>query len=215
MVDSLLIPQKNTTKPKNKPKGKLFRCSLHCEYQTRNSVELENHENRHKKKSAYQCRYCSYSVRTVRYLKFHLSRHHPGIRQVSDGEELPAVVNKVIAPKTKNRVLRKPGLYSCSYCSHLVKTAESLKHHEMLHVRKSAHRCPFCSFSVNTKNHLMKHLNTVHHDLKEEEIFKIMVNYMNKYVLYDFFSKSKFGLLPANRWEWTEIHAGGEFEDRR
>ena len=178
--ESLLIP---SSKPKKRQKGKWLRCSLQCEYQTRNSVELDSHENRHKKKSAHQCRYCSYSVHSVRYLKLHLSRDHPGISpQLSDGKELlPAVVDKVIAPETKNRVHRQPGFYSCSYCSHLVQTPESLKHHEMLHFRKSAHRCPFCSFSVNTRNHLMKHLNTVHHDTN-------MVNYILKInlILYDF-----------------------------
>ncbi len=48
--------------------------------------------------------------------------------------------------KQKNRI----EFYSCSYCNRWIKTFLDSKQDEMLHLRKSNHQCPFCSYSLNT-----------------------------------------------------------------
>lgn len=64
--------------------------------------------------------------------------------------------------KKKRWVFRSAKSYSCSYCSQRIKKLSNLKRHEMLHLRENNHQCPSCSFSVRTRNHLMRHFNIAH-----------------------------------------------------
>ena len=72
--------------------------------------------------------------------------------------------------KKKRWVFRSVKSYSCSYCSQRIKKLDSLKIHEMLHLRKNNHQCPSCSFSARTRNHLMRHFNIAHADGKKMSI---------------------------------------------
>ena len=89
-------------KQKKSPKGKLHRCSFHCEFQARNSVTLKSHEILHKKKSLFQCQICSYSVHQARYLKLHWSRDHliglisHQVTEDDGNDELSLVIHEVI-----------------------------------------------------------------------------------------------------------------------
>ena len=91
--------------------------------------------------------------------------------------------------KNKPWVFLPVNFYSCSYCSQRLKALNGLISHEMLHIRKSHHQCPSCSYSVTTRSHLMRHFNAVHnHDDNiiskdvEDDIFIDMVPYCKIYI---------------------------------
>lgn len=113
-----------------------LRCSHHCDYQTTNKVKIEEHENRHKRKSTYQCLFCSYSVATAQFLRFHLKRDHPA----SIVGEIPSVSElSVAATKEKfyaygpNNSIRRKYLH-CGDCDfHTVKRSTLVTHVKTLH----------------------------------------------------------------------------------
>ncbi len=72
----------------------LLHCSHQCKYQTPSRINLKRHETRHKRKSSFQCQFCSYSVKTARILSFHLKHDHPG----NQAAQIPSVRESSVLP---------------------------------------------------------------------------------------------------------------------
>jgi len=125
-----------TASPKKiAPKSIVLRCSHQCEYQTTNRVNLEKHENHHKKKSTYQCQICSFSVKAARFLSLHLIRDHPG------DEMIPSVIESSPTAATKQKF----------YCFGPNKS-KKIKYKN----------CDDCDFKTVHRSRLVTHVKQVH-----------------------------------------------------
>ncbi len=101
------------------------------------------------KKIKYQhCGDCNFKAYMRSTIVAHVKKCHP-----QSSTALPTSLKQKFQPVDS---------YSCSYCSHCFTSHLNLKHHEMLHRRKSDHQCEFSSYSVGTPGHLMEHMNQVH-----------------------------------------------------
>lgn len=110
---------------------------------------LDFYNPRKFKKVKYQhCGDCNFKAYMRSTIVSHVKKWHP-----QSSTALPTSLKQNCKPADS---------YSCSYFGHRFTSPLNLKNHEMLHRRKSDHQCEFCSYSVGTHGHLMKHMNQVH-----------------------------------------------------
>lgn len=94
-------------------------CSHRCDYQTTSKIQMDLHERHHTKKSTYECIFCTYSVKTAEYLRFHLKRDHPeslvgGVPSVSELSFIATKEKVEYSGSSKNNHHRPLRSYSVS-----------------------------------------------------------------------------------------------------
>ena len=109
--------------------------------------------NKTQKKKYIYCGDCDFNTYRRSTLVTHVKKFHP-----ESASALPPPLQQQ----------HQSGSYTSSYCSLFFQTLKGLKHHEMLHPRKSNYQCEFCSYSVSSQRHLKKHLNEVHPQWSED-----------------------------------------------
>ena len=108
---------------------KLFKCEC-CDYTTRWSGDMKNHERIHTGEKPYKCHICDYSARRSGQLKKHVAIHF---------DEKP---------------------YKCDICDYSTSRAEYLKTHKMKHSGDNPYKCYLCDYSTTLKQALKKHIMT-------------------------------------------------------
>lgn len=83
-------------KKRHNRRSTLLHCSHHCDFQTKEQIKMKIHESHHEKKSTYECIFCTYSVKTAEFLRFHLKRDHPEslVGEVPSVSELSFIATK-------------------------------------------------------------------------------------------------------------------------
>ena len=69
--------------------------------------------------------------------------------------------------------------YRCAQCSLAFKTAEKLALHSQYHVIRDSTKCRFCSRSFRSVQALLKHVETSHHEVPQEELAHYKLGLMN------------------------------------
>ena len=108
---------------------KLFKCEC-CDYTSRWSGDMKNHERIHTGEKPYKCHICDYSARRSGQLKKHVAIHF---------DEKP---------------------YRCDICDYSTSRAEYLKTHKMKHSGDNPYKCYLCDYSTTLKQALKKHIMT-------------------------------------------------------
>ena len=63
-----------------------------------------------------------------------------------------------------------PKIHQCEECEYKTKEIGHFKRHRSFHDEKSAHKCPWCSFSVNAKQQLGRHVSQYHTKIDKKDL---------------------------------------------
>eukprot|EP00088_Acartia_fossae_P032743 TRINITY_DN3349_c0_g1_i5.p1 TRINITY_DN3349_c0_g1~~TRINITY_DN3349_c0_g1_i5.p1 ORF type:complete len:794 (+),score=121.83 TRINITY_DN3349_c0_g1_i5:44-2425(+) len=124
--------------------GKTFLC-LFCKRELVTRKRYFEHKKYHTNKdNKGYCKVCRFRYKTVQQLKDHMLQCHKKIR------------------------------FSCKHCDKRFSTVKKLKLHECPNAVKAepAVSCPYCDVCVDTEQDLETHMNTDHHGVTDELLFK-------------------------------------------
>ena len=125
------------------------------------------------KKRFLFCEHCSYKTLERPGLIGHLKMVHRFVTtaitpspDVSQSQRADALISINAPPSTTESGGKIEGIVKnddcCSLCSFETKNKKSLRHHMLLHSKKSAFQCRLCSYSVGGNGNLSRHLKNHH-----------------------------------------------------
>jgi len=79
-------------------------------------------------------------------------------------------------------------IHQCTECDYATNKKQRLDRHQVYHDEKSAHQCPWCSFSVGFIGHLTHHVNQFHSKLDKKALaVEKQVNLKIYYIQFFYF----------------------------
>ncbi len=116
---------------------------------------MDWHESHHLKKSTYECIFCTYSVKTAEYLRFHLKRDHSGsqVGEIPSVRELSFIATKEeFYYSSRNK---KSKYINCGDCDFRTYARSILTNHvKNLHTESTTALPPLLSRKVLTPDFL-------------------------------------------------------------
>lgn len=132
---------------------------------------LMEHENQ-----LYECRVCSFNSVNPEKLKSHIIKQHVIKKERSEPvslDDLKVDLDELITKHTPRKVVMEDGValgrdssnkmcYICAMCDRIYTSKYSLERHVRSHTGEKPYVCDVCNFSSSYREHMMRHMTSVH-----------------------------------------------------
>ncbi|XP_064123001.1 zinc finger protein 26-like [Macrobrachium nipponense] len=161
--------------PTQKAPKKPFKCKV-CDKLFPNRYFQRKHMLMEHEDQVYECRVCSYNCCDPEKLKNHIIKMHVAKKEKTESvtfDEALIDLDELITKQTPRKVIMEDGValgrdpssklrFICAICDRIYTSKYSLERHVRCHTGEKPYVCDVCNFTTSYREHMQRHMTSVH-----------------------------------------------------